>query len=225
MRTTCRWMFLLPLVLVAAVSWGAEDQPLMATWPTMSATRIVFTHGGYLWSVPRAGGEARQLTTGGHEANAAFSPDGRWIAFVSDLSGRPEVYVRAWSAGAATGSPVPVSIAGGGHPVWIKRGPAIAWADLKGKLQRAEVRTDDGLRVSAPHPWLTPASARADDELRSFDLLPDGRVLFVEKGEDEDDISRFDVVLNWFDELERRAGVARVASLAGATRPQGASKR
>ena len=165
------------------------------------------------------------LTTAADELDATFSPDGRWIAFVSDLSGRPEVYVRAWSEGAATGSPVPVSIAGGGHPVWIKRGPAVVWADPKGKLQRAEVRTDDGLRVSAPHPWVTPESARVDDELRSFDLLPDGRVLFVEKGEDEDDISRFDVVLNWFDELERRAGVARVASLAGATRPQGASKR
>ena len=36
----------------------------------MSKTEIVFVYGGYLWSVPREGGEARQLTTGGHETDA-----------------------------------------------------------------------------------------------------------------------------------------------------------
>src|SRR5690348_15472251 len=66
---------------VAAKAVPAEDAPLVATAPTMSATEIVFAYGGFLWTVPRAGGEARQLTTGGHESNPYFSPDGKWIAF------------------------------------------------------------------------------------------------------------------------------------------------
>jgi hypothetical protein len=127
------------------------------------------------------------------------------------VSGRAEVYVSAWSAGVAIGSPVPVSISGGSHPVWTKTGRSMVWNDPKGTLQRADVREENALRVSAPEPWLQQAAPKASDQFAAFDLLADGRALFVEKGQDEDDISRYNVVLNWFDELERRAGApARV---------------
>ena len=53
---------------------AAEENPLLVQWPTMSKTQIVFVYGGYLWSVPRDGGEARQLTTGGMRADQNFLP-------------------------------------------------------------------------------------------------------------------------------------------------------
>src|SRR5580692_9548842 len=53
---------------------AAEENPLLVQSPTMSKTQIVFAYGGYLWSVPREGGEARQLTTGGHEGGRNFHP-------------------------------------------------------------------------------------------------------------------------------------------------------
>jgi tricorn protease len=77
----------------AGISRAAEETPLLAHSPTLSKAHVVFTYGGYLWSVPRDGGDARQLTTGGHEALPVFSPDGRWIAFTGQYDGNVDVYV------------------------------------------------------------------------------------------------------------------------------------
>jgi tricorn protease len=92
--------FLLAVLLsVTATAALAEDAPLVATAPTMSATEIVFAYGGFLWTVPRAGGEARQLTTGGHESNPYLSPDGKWIAFSGQYDGNEDVYVMPSAGG------------------------------------------------------------------------------------------------------------------------------
>ncbi len=88
-------MLVLAAVLlgVAGLAAAAEDAPLLAHSPTLSRTQVVFAYGGYLWSVPREGGEARQLTTGGHEALPVFSPDGNWIAFTGQYDGNMDVFV------------------------------------------------------------------------------------------------------------------------------------
>ena len=77
----------------AGASGGAEETPLLAHSPTLSKTQVVFTYGGYLWTVPREGGDARQLTTGGHEGAPVFSPDGKWIAFTAMYDGNVDVFV------------------------------------------------------------------------------------------------------------------------------------
>ena len=85
---------LLFTVLCSATRTAAADQsPLLVQDPTMNKTEIVFVYGGYLWSVPREGGEARQLTTGGHEFGPRFSPDGKWIAFSGQYDGNVDVFV------------------------------------------------------------------------------------------------------------------------------------
>ena len=71
----------------------AEDTPLLATSPTVNQTSITFSYGGYLWTVPRSGGAARQLTTGGHETAPIYSPDGKWIAFFGQYDGNGDVFV------------------------------------------------------------------------------------------------------------------------------------
>ena len=81
------------LLLVTAGISAAEGTPLLATWPTVNQTSITFSYGGYLWTVPRGGGEARQLTTGGHETTPFYSPDGKWIAFTGQYDGNADVYV------------------------------------------------------------------------------------------------------------------------------------
>src|ERR1700694_4654814 len=93
MRVRLCCVFVLILALIVGVSSAAEQSPLLATWPTMNQPHIVFLYGGYLWSVPREGGEARQLTTGGHETNPVFSPDGKWIAFTGQYDGNADVFV------------------------------------------------------------------------------------------------------------------------------------
>src|SRR6266852_977593 len=81
------------LLAIAGLANAAEETPLLAHSPTLSKTQMVFAYGGYLWSVPRDGGDARQLTTGGHEGLPVFSPDGKWIAFSAMYDGNMDVFV------------------------------------------------------------------------------------------------------------------------------------
>jgi tricorn protease len=81
------------LLAVTGISRAAGDTPLLLQSPTLSRTEVAFAYGGYLWSVPREGGAARQLTTSGHEDLPIFSPDGKWIAFEGQYDGNRDVYV------------------------------------------------------------------------------------------------------------------------------------
>lgn len=95
MKKRINW-FLIAFLFVCGlptVSTAAENEPLLLQQPTISKTDVVFVYGGYLWSVPRTGGEARQLTTQGHESHPAFSPDGKWIAFTGNYDGNADVFV------------------------------------------------------------------------------------------------------------------------------------
>ena len=79
-------------VLLLAPS--AEAQTRLLRQPTLSATHVAFTHGADLWVTDRSGGVARRLTsTPAVESDPHFSPDGKWIAFTSNRSGVPQVYV------------------------------------------------------------------------------------------------------------------------------------
>ncbi|HVO77212.1 MAG TPA: protease, partial [Candidatus Bathyarchaeia archaeon] len=62
--------------------------------PAIHGDRIAFTYEDDLWSAPSAGGLATRLTTHpGIEQYAAFSPDGKWIAFTGSYDGGHDVYV------------------------------------------------------------------------------------------------------------------------------------
>jgi tricorn protease len=62
--------------------------------PTVSATQIAFAYAQNIWTVPRAGGMARRLTSfQGQTSNPHFSPDGKWIAFSGEYAGNLDVYV------------------------------------------------------------------------------------------------------------------------------------
>lgn len=80
------------LMTLAAPALAADDAILLVRSPTVNRTQVVFVYGGYLWSVPRGGGEARQLTTGGHEGLPIFSPDGNWIAFTGQYDGNLDAF-------------------------------------------------------------------------------------------------------------------------------------
>ena len=100
---------------LAGFAGAAEESPLLVHSPTLSRTQIVFVYGGYLWTVPRGGGDARQLTTGGHEGLPAFSPDGNWIAFTGQYDGNIDAYVMPAEGGEPrrlTWHPAPDVVAG-----------------------------------------------------------------------------------------------------------------
>ncbi len=83
------------LLLVSTLAATARaDAPLLLRRPAISRSLIAFSYAGDLWTVGRAGGEAKHLTSGiGIETDPAFSPDGSLIAFTGEYDGNTDVYV------------------------------------------------------------------------------------------------------------------------------------
>ena len=109
-----------------------------------------FTGAGDIWHVSLdAGGPATAILAGPFpEYDARLSSDGRWLAYVSEDGGRPDVFIRAM-----TGQPrrLVVSSNGGSQPVWRRDGREILYVDREGRLQARAVedRPDGGLRLGA----------------------------------------------------------------------------
>src|SRR6202163_3614472 len=81
------------LVLLAASASAAAGAVHLVQKPAMNKTEIVFSYAGDLWRVGREGGVATRLTSGtGFETEAAFSPDGRTLAFTGEYDGNVDVF-------------------------------------------------------------------------------------------------------------------------------------
>ena len=87
------------LLGAGSLGWADAGKPLLLRQPSVSRSQIVFSYAGSLWIASREGGEARRLTTGGHESNPIFSPDGALIAFTGEYDGNVDVYVVPASGG------------------------------------------------------------------------------------------------------------------------------
>ncbi|HEY3025888.1 MAG TPA: PDZ domain-containing protein [Pyrinomonadaceae bacterium] len=85
------WLVFAPYTAEAQTSHG---QTRLLRTPTISATQIAFAYANNIWTVPRAGGSARRITSfQGQTTNPHFSPDGKWIAFSGEYAGNLDVYV------------------------------------------------------------------------------------------------------------------------------------
>ncbi len=135
-----------------------------------------------------------------NERGARFSPDGEWIALVSDISGRDEVYVRPWKDGRA-GRSIPISTIGGARPVWSKRSGELelVYETDAGRLIAVTLSPGSAGGELKPRTVLDLTRLRGDD--MGIDRMPDGRFLIVQRG-DEEDGGAVHIVLNWFGELE-----------------------
>jgi serine/threonine-protein kinase len=134
--------------------------------------------------------------------HGSFSPDGKWITYQSDETGKPEVYVCAWAGQGIAGEPTLVSVDGGENPRWGPDGRRLYYVSNQEKLMSVTITTTPQLKASVPvEAWDLAALGVADN---LFDILPDGRLLAIQKGEGEGEITRFDLTLNFFDELKQR---------------------
>ncbi len=98
-----RRLLLLTLCCLAPAQSAVADGTRLLRQPTLSADQVAFAHGGDLWVVDRAGGEARRLTsTPAVESDPHFSPDGSRIAFTSNRSGKLQVFVVPAAGGTPT---------------------------------------------------------------------------------------------------------------------------
>ncbi len=125
------------------------------------------------------------------------SPDGRWLAFVSSETGREEVYVRPLLG--ATGR-VPVSIGGGGEPLWAPDGRRLFYR-AGARMMAARIATAPALAVTARDTLFT-GPYMTDPWHPNYDVLPDGRGFVMVRPVEEN--RQLVLVLGWTGELARR---------------------
>ncbi|MEO8453445.1 MAG: peptidase S41, partial [Gemmatimonadota bacterium] len=87
-------LLLAGLAPVSAHAQLSTTDTRLLSEPAVSATEIVFTYAGDLWTAKLDGSDVRRLTTAeGDETNPVFSPDGKWIAFSGNYDGNRDVYL------------------------------------------------------------------------------------------------------------------------------------
>lgn len=120
------------------------------------------------------------LATPRSEYSPAVSPDGRWLAFASNSSGRFEVYVAAMSAPSTTR--MVISVGGATSPRWAANGSAVYFLSNTSQLMEARVSTTPSLRVEGIRPlFSTRDFVQISPSRRNYDVAPDGRFLFVRR--------------------------------------------
>ena len=126
------------------------------------------------------------LKTQFREAWGAFSPDGRWVAYQSNESGHPEIYVRPFVPPVRRGNPGSgggqwqVSTAGGIFPVWRPDGKELYYLDPSGAMMAAPVAVSGSTFERGAAVRLFPtriAGGGMGNKGRQYDVAPDGRFL------------------------------------------------
>jgi serine/threonine-protein kinase len=158
-----------------------------------------------IWVLPWAdGSEPRPVVDGpAEELHPAVSPDGRWLAYVSDESGRNEVYLTDYPEVRTRWS---VSAGGGSEPVWAPDGTELFYFQAVGSqaaLVAVSVEAGPDLELGRPEVLFQgPFFGAVIPYGRAYDVSPDGRrFLMVRRPERGDGLHTLTVVLNWLDEV------------------------
>lgn len=144
------------------------------------------------------------MATAAQEYEPAFSPDGKWIAYMSSHSGRYEVYMRPYPG---PGPQIQVSTAGGVAPRWSTRRDAIFFLSFERKLMVAPfTAAGDSLRPDKPRVW-SEARVAPRGANRPYDLHPDGKraMFFHDPGSAVETGDRLSFLFNAHEEVRRRA--------------------
>jgi hypothetical protein len=162
---------------------------------------LAFVDRGDVWLLPMSGGrEPRPLVQSKFtETTPAFSPDGRWLAYASDESGRFEIYVQSVSR---TGEKHTISTDGGTEPVWAPSGGELFFRNGD-QMMVVQMGTQSAVSVTRPRLLFTGAFARNANRV-NYDVSPDGqRFVMLNPGEQDLPATQISVLQNWFEELER----------------------
>ena len=148
------------------------------------------------------------LSTPATEQEPMLSPDGRWIAYFSNETGRGEVYVRPFPG---PGGKWQISTAGGFTPTWSRGRRELFYQGLDNRLMVASYTVEgDSFRADKPRLWSErPMNPRPRQ--RAYDLHPDGDRMALAARTDSPQGKQDKVVFifNFFDELRRLAPTGR----------------
>ncbi|MES2125164.1 MAG: protein kinase [Gemmatimonadota bacterium] len=183
-----------------------DVNPIREGVVTPDGRSIVFridtpTNNRDIFSISLAGGDsAAPLLVGiNDDKEPRVSPDGKWLAYVSNETGREEVYVRAITG---AGGRVSVSVSGGGEPLWSRDGHRLIYRSGSA-LVAAEIVTTPALAVTTRVPVLSGPYA-TEVYHPNYDVTPDGRNFVMVRPVEQN--RQLVLVVNWLQELRARTG-------------------
>ena len=177
-------------------SWSSDGK-------TLAFYQIDPKTGRDIWILAMEGNRKARplLATPFEETGAVFSPDNRWLAYVSNESGRYEVYVRPVSG---SGEKWQVSTEGGMEPLWAPSGRELFYRNGT-KVMAVDVATGSAFTAGKPrllfegHFRLQGAGVRTE-----YDVTSDGqRFLMIQESGSQSAPRQLEVVMEWFSELKR----------------------
>ena len=202
-----------PSSLYSSAADGGEDAQLLYRWNFVTVPRS-WSPDGKLLALSRDSARGAPadifilhtdtdqelepfLISSANEVTPSFSPDGQYIAYVSDESGRNEVYVQPYPG---PGGRWVISTEGGHDPVWSQDGSELFYRN-EDQMVVVAVETEQGFTPGPPGVLFDGGGFTQALGRQSYDVSPDGeRFLMVEPVESS---SQIHVVLNWTSELER----------------------
>src|SRR5262245_45667118 len=157
-----------------------------------------------VWALPMTGsGKGKQFRVIGTEVNeiaGTLSPDGRWLAYASDVSGEYEVYVQSFPEG---GGKRQVSTGGGNHPRWRRDGRELFYYSTDGKLMAAQVRSGASFEVGAPVSLFEFRAVTPGAVLAPYAVTGDGQRFLINALVETEPNAPLTVVVNWAAEAKK----------------------
>ena len=145
------------------------------------------------------------LDSDANETAPKFSPDGRWLAYASDETGRDEIYLRPIGS---AGGRKRISTDGGTWPTWNRNGRELFF--VKGDKLAAVTLDTQMDRVGQEHVILNAPkfeNLQFQAEAPSYDVMPDGEHFVMLLTPQYPSPTHYNVVVNWFSELQQRVPV------------------
>ena len=154
-----------------------------------------------LWVLPLEGDRKPWvfLKTGFIERDGQFSPDGRWVAYGSNESGKFEVYVRPFPG---LGAKRQISTAGGGEPQWRRDGKELFYLSLDNKIMAVSVNADSTFHAGSPVALFAvhPSSSFYGT---SYDASPDGQKFLINSVSADQGSPPLSLMIHWPALLEK----------------------
>jgi Tol biopolymer transport system component len=178
------------------MSWSPDGQLL-------AFVEVNPTTGYDIWVLRLSDRKAQPfLRTPFNESAPRFSPDGRWLAYVSDESGHWEIYVQPYPG---PGGKWQISTEGGTEPTWNPNGHELFYRSGD-KMMVVEIATQPSFTVGKPRVLFEGRYEPSPATSPNYDVSPDGQrfLMFKTAEASEATPTQINVVLNWFEELKRR---------------------
>ena len=175
-------------------SWSADGKVLLYADDTPKTSKDV-------WALRKEDGHRQALLqTSASEVDARISPDGRWMAYASDESGRYEVWVQSVPG---SGGKWQISTEGGREPVWAHSGREIFYRSGD-KMMSAAVTTKPTFQPGTSRLLFQGPYVGTGTNSPNYDVtVDDQHFLMVRVSEQQSQHTDFNVVLNWTEELKR----------------------